>query len=63
MLSKSGTLTFILFAGGLFAFGPLSTDMYIPSLPSLAQSLDTTVPAVQLTLSVYLLGFALSQLF
>ncbi|MDA0368082.1 MAG: multidrug effflux MFS transporter [Proteobacteria bacterium] len=63
MLSKSGTFTFILFAGGLFAFSPLSTDMYIPALPSLAQSLNTTVPAVQLTLSVYLVGFALSQLF
>ena len=63
MFTKPGSLTFILFAGGLFAFGPLSTDMYIPSLPTLAQALDTTVPAVQLTLSVYLLGFALSQLF
>ena len=63
MFTKPRSLTFILFAGGLFAFGPLSTDMYIPSLPRLAQALDTTVPAVQLTLSVYLLGFALSQLF
>ena len=63
MFTKSGSLTFILFAGGLFAFGPLSTDMYIPALPTLAQALGTTVPAVQLTLSVYLLGFALSQLF
>jgi DHA1 family bicyclomycin/chloramphenicol resistance-like MFS transporter len=63
MFTKPGSLTLILFAGGLFAFGPLSTDMYIPALPSLAMALDTTVPAVQLTLSVYLLGFALSQLF
>lgn len=63
MFTKPGSLTFVLFAGGLFAFGPLSTDMYIPSLPTLADALGTTVPAVQLTLSIYLLGFALSQLF
>lgn len=63
MFTKPGSLTFVLFAGGLFAFGPLSTDMYIPALPTLAQTLDTTVPAVQLTLSVYLLGFAMAQLF
>jgi len=63
MFTKPGSLTFVLFAGGLFAFGPLSTDMYIPALPTLAQALDTTVPAVQLTLSVYLLGFAMAQLF
>ena len=63
MFTKPGSLTFVLFTGGLFALAPLSTDMYIPALPTLAQKLDTTVPAVQLTLSVYLLGFAMAQLF
>lgn len=47
---------------GLVALGPLSTDLYLPSLPALGQALDAPVPTVQLTLSVFLAGFAVSQL-
>lgn len=46
----------------LVALGPLSTDLYLPALPSLAQELKTDVARVQLTLSVFLAGFALGQL-
>ncbi|MAY35053.1 MAG: Bcr/CflA family drug resistance efflux transporter [Spongiibacteraceae bacterium] len=44
------------------AFGPLSTDMYLPALPSLVAYFDTTLPAVQWTLSAYLIGFAVFHL-
>jgi MFS transporter, DHA1 family, multidrug resistance protein len=47
---------------GLVALGPLSTDLYLPSLPSLTGVFHTDVARVQLTLSVFLLGFAVSQL-
>lgn len=46
----------------LVAVGPISTDLYLPSLPSLVGVFHTDVARVQLTLSVFLLGFALSQL-
>ncbi|QCG98061.1 multidrug effflux MFS transporter [Azospirillum sp. TSA2s] len=46
----------------LVAFGPLSTDLYLPSLPTLVQVFDTDVATVQLTLSIFLVGFAMSQL-
>lgn len=46
----------------LVAFGPLSTDLYLPSLPMLVGEFATDIPTVQLTLSVFLLGFAVSQL-
>ncbi|SMH54487.1 multidrug effflux MFS transporter [Azospirillum agricola] len=46
----------------LVAFGPLSTDLYLPSLPTLVRLLDTDIATVQLTLSVFLVGFAVSQL-
>lgn len=46
----------------LAAFGPLSTDLYLPSLPILVQVFDTDVSTAQLTLSVFMAGFALSQL-
>ena len=44
------------------AFGPLSTDMYLPALPSLVAYFDTTLLAVQWTLSAYLIGFAVFHL-
>lgn len=46
----------------LVAFGPLSTDLYLPSLPILGETLGATDGQVQLTLSVFLIGFAFSQL-
>lgn len=46
----------------LVAFGPLSTDLYLPSLPTLVRVFDTDVATVQLTLSIFLVGFAVSQL-
>jgi DHA1 family bicyclomycin/chloramphenicol resistance-like MFS transporter len=46
----------------LVAFGPISTDLYLPSLPSLRAVFDTDVARVQLTLSVFLAAFAVGQL-
>lgn len=46
----------------LVALGPLSTDLYLPSLPSMTQDLGTDASRVQLTLSVFLAGFGLAQL-
>lgn len=47
---------------GLVAFGPVSTDLYLPSLPAMVTSFRTDVSTVQLTLSVFVFGFAVSQL-
>lgn len=52
-------LVFIL--GALSAFGPLSIDMYLPALPSLARDFGAGDAQVQLTLSACLLGLALGQ--
>lgn len=46
----------------LVALGPLSTDLYLPALPALTRDFSTEVAQVQLTLSVFLAGFALAQL-
>ncbi len=46
----------------LMAFGAMSTDMYLPALPALQESLNTTPARVQQTLSLFLVGFALAQL-
>jgi len=47
---------------GLVAVGPVSTDLYLPSLPRMTEAFDTSVGAVQLTLSAFLAGFALAML-
>ena len=57
---RSGRVAVLL--TGLVALGPLSTDLYLPSLPSLVRVFQADVASVQLTLSVFLVGFALSQL-
>jgi MFS transporter, DHA1 family, multidrug resistance protein len=59
---KPGSLLLILFVGGLVAVGPLSTDMYIPALPAIRIGFNSTVTLVQLTFSVFLVGFAIGQL-
>jgi len=47
----------------LVALGPLSTDLYLPALPGMTVTFATDVARVQLTLSVFLIGYAVAQLF
>jgi MFS transporter, DHA1 family, multidrug resistance protein len=49
--------------GVLSAAGPLSTDMYLPSLPTISAVFGADVGQTQLTLSAFLIGFAVGQLF
>ncbi|WP_026074592.1 multidrug effflux MFS transporter [Brevibacillus massiliensis] len=49
--------------GALSAFGPLSLDMYLPSLPALATDLHTSTSSAQFSLTACLLGLSLGQLF
>jgi MFS transporter, DHA1 family, multidrug resistance protein len=53
---------FIPFLGALSALGPLSNDLYVPSLPLVAAGLGAGGGAVQLTLSTLLLGLSLGAL-
>ncbi len=48
--------------GALSAFGPLSTDMYLPGLPSMARDLGVRPSVAQLTLSASLIGLAVGQI-
>jgi DHA1 family bicyclomycin/chloramphenicol resistance-like MFS transporter len=44
------------------AIGPLSIDLYIPAMPEIGRLLDSPASEVQLTISVYLIGFAGGQI-
>ena len=48
--------------GALAAFGPLSTDAYLPGLPQLTRDFGAPAWAAQLTLTASMLGIAFGQL-
>lgn len=58
---RPGTFALTAMLAGLTAVGPLTTDMYLPSLPDIARQLGASTAEVQLTLSVYLIGFAIDR--
>jgi DHA1 family bicyclomycin/chloramphenicol resistance-like MFS transporter len=59
---RPGTFAITALLAGLSAFGPLTTDMYLPSLPEIARRLTASTAQVQLTISAYLIGFAVGQI-
>ena len=59
---RPGTFALTALLAGLSAVGPLTTDMYLPSLPDIARALDASTAQVQLTISTYLIGFAVGQI-
>jgi DHA1 family bicyclomycin/chloramphenicol resistance-like MFS transporter len=60
---RPGTFGLTLLLSLLTGLGPMSMDMYLPSLPAIGVALHATTPQVQLTISSYLLGFAVGQIF
>ncbi|WP_246529243.1 multidrug effflux MFS transporter [Microvirga zambiensis] len=46
----------------IVALGPVSMALYTPAMPTLVEVLQTTPAAIKLSLSIYLFGFAFSQL-
>lgn len=61
--SKKYYIFLITFLGLLSAFGPFVTDMYLPTLPAMEQVFHTTTSAVQLGLSMSMVGLAVGQIF
>jgi len=56
-------LMLTLLLGLLVSFAPMTIDLYLPALPVMTEDLMTDTEAMQLTLSVYMVGFALAQTF
>ena len=52
----------ILLLGALTAFGAITIDLYLPTLPSIAAAFAVPAATVQLTLSTFFVGMALGQL-
>ncbi|CAG9194635.1 Bcr/CflA family efflux transporter [Paraburkholderia sabiae] len=52
----------LLILSTLMAFASISTDLYLPALPAMADALHSDPGTLQLTISGYLVGFSLGQL-
>lgn len=57
------SLFLIIILGLLTAFGPFSIDMYLPALPEISRDFNTTTSHTQLTLTLFMLGLAIGQVF
>lgn len=63
MVKQQNSATGLVVVLGLLAMlMPLSIDMYLPAMPQIASEFGVSAGSVQMTLSVYIFGFALGQL-
>ena len=60
--TKGGSARLLVILSALMAFASISTDIYLPALPTLAAAFHTSSGRIQLTLSGFLVGFSLGQL-
>lgn len=60
---KKNSPLFIIILGALTAIGALSIDMFLPGLPELKNDFNTTTVNAQLTLSLFMIGLGLGNLF
>lgn len=59
---KPASLATTLSIALLVGLSPLSTDMYLPAFPAMAEQFSASPGQLQLTLSLFLAGFALAQI-
>ncbi|QPM90516.1 Bcr/CflA family efflux MFS transporter [Pseudooceanicola algae] len=59
-LGKRGTLFLLIILG---AFPPLTMDLYLPALPTMADIFSTSHAMINLTLGAYMVAFAIGMLF
>ncbi|GAM75438.1 MFS family multidrug transport protein [Vibrio ishigakensis] len=60
--TQLSVMMFILL-GAISALTPLAIDMYLPAMPAIAEDFGVGAGDVQITLTIYTLGFAIGQLF
>lgn len=59
---KPGTIGMTILLASMTAIGPVTMDIYLASLPHIGTALNAPTASVQLTLSFYLVGFAIGQI-
>lgn len=62
MKTAQNHITLILLLAVLSSVTPLAVDAYLPSMPDIAQDLGVKINKIELTVSIFLIFFALGQL-
>ena len=62
-MNKSVGLKLTISLAIIVALGPAAIDMYLASMPNMAQDLNTSYASTQITLTVFLIFMGLGQLF
>ncbi|MGY4495493.1 multidrug effflux MFS transporter [Pseudomonas sp. TE3610] len=60
--SDKQSLWLLAILSALMAFASISTDVYLPAMPVMAQALHASAGQLEMTISGYLIGFSLGQL-
>jgi MFS transporter, DHA1 family, multidrug resistance protein len=47
----------------LSSVAPMGVDTYLPSIPNIAESFDVSIHKIELSLSIFLIGFSIGQVF
>mgnify|MGYP002700324418 CR=1 FL=1 len=59
---NNGFWPFVILMAMVFSLSPLAIDMYLPALPSMATFFNSKIDAIEASVAVYLIFFALGQL-
>ena len=59
---RPDSLAFTVLLAFLMSFGPLSIDLFLPSMPEIGRSLGAPAAQLQFTISLYLAAFAVGQI-
>ena len=62
-MTNKTRLWLTVFLGIMSAMAPLSTDMYLPALPTVQNDLGISASLAQLTLTMTIIGMAIGQIF
>lgn len=62
MKKANNYILFILLLAILSSVAPLGIDVYLPAIPEIANNLDVKINKIELTISIFLIFFALGQL-
>ncbi|PLY07176.1 MAG: Bcr/CflA family drug resistance efflux transporter [Arcobacter sp.] len=63
MIKMNNHLIFAILLAGVSAVGPMGIDTYIPSIPAMAIFFQVSIEKIELSLSIFLIGFSIGQIF
>ena len=63
MRKSTNHIYLIILLSVLSSVAPMGVDTYLPSIPDIAKSFDVSIHKIELSLSIFLIGFSIGQVF